>query len=248
MLKVDTVVTMDRHLVWTGFFGLTLAACQPLPATTAGDGQADAARLAAIEAQLATITTRLDTITAKLDETNKSLEVFAEESAARKSRSDMISDMLADFDMPKGFLPGSARDPSDPSDVTEDDPPIRHNFIEGIECEDRGTDARECKIPKAPFVAALDNPSTLIRQARIVPATKDGESAGFKFYGIRPDSLPKQLGIKNGDLLRKIDDTPLTSIDSVMTTMSGVANRNKIVLHFLRKDQPFTLTLKISPA
>jgi type II secretion system protein C len=84
---------------------------------------------------------------------------------------------------------------------------------EAISCD---ADFTSCTVDKAFVEKLLANPAQLTRQARIVPAVRDGETKGYKFYGIRPGSLPKLLGMKNGDLLTSVNGHQLESLDQAM--------------------------------
>jgi general secretion pathway protein C len=84
---------------------------------------------------------------------------------------------------------------------------------ESIVCD---ADFKSCTIDKAFVEKLLANPAQLTRQARIVPAVRDGETKGYKFYGIRPGSLPKLLGMNNGDLLTSVNGHQLESLDQAM--------------------------------
>ncbi len=84
---------------------------------------------------------------------------------------------------------------------------------EAISCD---ADFKSCTVDKAFVEKLLANPAQLTRQARIVPAVRDGETKGYKFYGIRPGTLPKLLGLKNGDLLTSVNGHQLESLDQAM--------------------------------
>lgn len=84
---------------------------------------------------------------------------------------------------------------------------------ESISCD---ADFKSCTVDKAFVEKLLANPAQLTRQARIVPAVRDGETKGYKFYGIRPGSLPRLLGMKNGDLLTSVNGHQLESLDQAM--------------------------------
>ena len=84
---------------------------------------------------------------------------------------------------------------------------------EAITCDAEFT---SCTVDKAFVEKLLSNPAQLTRQARIVPAVRDGETKGYKFYGIRPGSLPRLLGMKNGDLLTSVNGHQLESLDQAM--------------------------------
>jgi len=84
---------------------------------------------------------------------------------------------------------------------------------EAISCD---ASFNSCTVDKKFVEKLLANPAQLTKQARIVPAVRDGETKGYKFYGIRPDSLPKLLGMKNGDLLTSVNGHQLESLDQAM--------------------------------
>lgn len=78
---------------------------------------------------------------------------------------------------------------------------------------------------------------------RIMPSVKDGRVRGLKVYGLRPDSLPKQLGLKNGDLLAAIDGQPLTSVGDVLAALQR--RPASLELEIERKGQRFHLRVDL---
>lgn len=72
------------------------------------------------------------------------------------------------------------------------------------------------EISSAEVDAALDRPGELARQARVVPAFRDGTPQGFKLFAIQPGSLYERLGLQSGDVVRRINgmtlDTPETAL------------------------------------
>lgn len=63
----------------------------------------------------------------------------------------------------------------------------------------------------------LSNLSKVATKARIVPSYRNGEPNGFKIYRIKPRSLYADLGLKNGDVIKKINgrtlDTPKRALE-----------------------------------
>lgn len=113
--------------------------------------------------------------------------------------------------------------------------------FEGVHCSEPG----RCTISRATVEGLLADPVALSRQARVIPSVKDGVARGLKFYGIRPGSLPKALGLKNGDLLVGVNERPLTDMESSMQLYSGLRRADELRLAIERKGEPLTLTLKI---
>lgn len=101
-----------------------------------------------------------------------------------------------------------------------------------------------CVLPRAVLDAALSDPAHIAEQARVMPSLRDGEVRGFKLYGIRPDSLPRDLGFKNGDLVKSANGLPLAGVDQAMAVYAKLRRSDKVVLEIERKGQ--TLSKEIT--
>ncbi|PRQ08334.1 type II secretion system protein GspC [Enhygromyxa salina] len=106
--------------------------------------------------------------------------------------------------------------------------------LEAISCD---SDFNSCTVDKAFVEKLLANPAQLTKQARIVPAVRDGETKGYKFYGIRPGSLPKLLGMKNGDLLTSVNGQQLESLDQAMDLYTKLRRASHLSVTIERKGQ-----------
>jgi type II secretion system protein C len=104
--------------------------------------------------------------------------------------------------------------------------------VEAISCDESMTN---CTVDKAFVEKLMANPAQLTKQARIVPAVADGETKGYKFYGIRPGSLPKLLGLKNGDLLTSVNGHELESLDQAMDLYNKLRRASHLSVTVERK-------------
>jgi len=115
----------------------------------------------------------------------------------------------------------------------------------------RCTEDNHCVVDRGLYLLLRDNPSLFSRQARIMPSLRNGAMRGLKFYAIRPGSLPRQLGLKNGDLLTAINGVPVTSSQGVATAEAMVqllSDREHPVfsLAIERKGEPVRITVDIA--
>lgn len=107
-----------------------------------------------------------------------------------------------------------------------------------VRCPDDG----HCVAPRT-LLAGLFADQQQGDPLRIMPAVTDGQVRGLKLYGVRPGSLPKQLGLKNGDLLAALDGQPLTSTGDVLAVLQrGPASLD---LEVERKGQRFHLRVDL---
>jgi general secretion pathway protein C len=100
-----------------------------------------------------------------------------------------------------------------------------------------------CIVERAFVESLMANPAALAKQARIVPA-KDGE-VGFKFYGIRRGSLPKLLGLKNGDKLVAVNGEELAGIDQAMSLYTKLRRASNLSISIERKGKTISKEIQI---
>ena len=91
----------------------------------------------------------------------------------------------------------------------------------------------------------MANPVMLAKQARIVPSQRNGETQGFKFYGIRRDSLPRMLGLKNGDMLTSVNGEELKSVDQAMGLALKLRRASNLSVTLVRKGETITKEIQI---
>jgi hypothetical protein len=102
-----------------------------------------------------------------------------------------------------------------------------------------------CVITSAFLDDLLADPARLSSQARVMPSIRDGEPLGFKFYGLRPGSLPRAIGLKNGDLLTAIDGVQARTVDHVMMLLSRLRTARSFALDIERRGEPVRLRVDI---
>lgn len=130
--------------------------------------------------------------------------------------------------------------PPSPTSTTRS-PETMAQISDGLRCVE--ADLGRCELTREVFDNLFANPHLLMSQARIVPAVRDGETLGFKLYGIRPGSLPKLLGLKNGDMIASVNGLLLaTSMDG---TLSQLRDANELRVAIQRQDQPYELKIAI---
>jgi type II secretion system protein C len=136
--------------------------------------------------------------------------------------------------------------PATPVVEETEDKPADDRTIEGaaeaISCDESGTN---CTVDKAFVEKLMANPAQLTKQARIVPAVADGETKGYKFYGIRPGSLPKLLGLKNGDLLTSVNGHELESLDQAMDLYNKLRRASHLSVTIERKGKVIQKEIEI---
>ena len=93
--------------------------------------------------------------------------------------------------------------------------------------------------------AALDNIGQAMTDARLLPSTKDGKVEGFKVSEVKPNGIFGMVGIKNGDVLLRINDFAIDSPDKAIQSFVTLKGQSRIKLDLIRDGQPATLNYDI---
>lgn len=102
-----------------------------------------------------------------------------------------------------------------------------------------------CTVDRAFVESLFANPMALAKQARVVPSVVDGETKGFKFYGIRSGSLPKLLGLKNGDTLTSVNGNEVKTVDDAMSLVAKLRQASNLSIAIERKGKTITKEISI---
>lgn len=127
-----------------------------------------------------------------------------------------------------------AATPQVPAKLPRSNPAEVDGANEAIKCSDENN----CVVDRAFVNQLMANPAVLTKQARVVPAIRNGQTKGFKFYGIRPGSLPQLLGVKNGDMVTAVNGNELTGLDQAMGLYSKLRSAGHLSITIERKGQP----------
>lgn len=93
--------------------------------------------------------------------------------------------------------------------------------------------------------AALDNIGQAMTDARLIPSAKDGKVEGFKASEVKPNGVFAMVGIKNGDVLQRLNDFPIDSPDKALQSFIALKGQNRIKLDIIRDGRPTTFNYEI---
>jgi general secretion pathway protein C len=103
------------------------------------------------------------------------------------------------------------------------------------------------EVEQSEIDGALANLSKLATQARVVPAFEGGESIGFKLFSIRPNSLYAKIGLKNGDIVTRINGYEINSPDKALEIYQKLKDSKQINVDLKRRGKATTLDYAITP-
>ncbi len=130
--------------------------------------------------------------------------------------------------------------------VTDDDPHVvvpksRSELIASI----RQIDATHVTVPRATVEQLLRDRSELADGARAVATIVDEKVVGFRLYAVRPRSVHTAFGFRDLDLIRAVDELPVTTDANVLAAFKRARTANAMTITFERAGTPVQLAVKI---
>lgn len=104
------------------------------------------------------------------------------------------------------------------------------------------TGENEYLIDRSEVDNALENMSQLFTQIRAVPHFEGGQSTGFRLFAIRSGSLFDKIGLRNGDIIQKINGNPMNDPSKAMQLLEELRNEDSLSVEVIRNRQPQTLS------
>ncbi len=123
-------------------------------------------------------------------------------------------------------------------------PPVLEPVAENAPTKIEQTAEGKFVIDRAEIDEAVANLDKLYTQVRAVPHFKDGNPDGLKLLSVKPGSLFAKLGLKRGDILKKINGNDL-DIKKGLELFNQLKNENQITLDVERQGAPQSMEYEI---
>lgn len=82
---------------------------------------------------------------------------------------------------------------------------------------------------------STDIPDEIMKQIKFRPNFTEGEPDGLMVYGIRPNSVFRQIGMRNGDIIKDINGMPILSTEDVSEFFTEIEGAEKAKLIIFRR-------------
>jgi general secretion pathway protein C len=110
----------------------------------------------------------------------------------------------------------------------------------GVNCS-----GNSCTVDRSLVEKLLSNTTMLATAARFVPSIKDGKPNGFKLYAIRPQSIFGRIGLQNGDTIKAINGSEMTTPDAALGLYTKLRNASHLSVQVERRGETVTLDYTI---
>ena len=93
---------------------------------------------------------------------------------------------------------------------------------------------------------AIEDVSKLMTQVKITPKMgEDGQQEGLAMSNIKPNSIFRRMGLRNGDVLKSVDGQSIQSVDDALKLYDQLKSADKVSVQIMRRGAERTIEYNI---
>lgn len=104
---------------------------------------------------------------------------------------------------------------------------------------------REWIIDQRGILKALENMNQVLTDARLTPNIINGKVEGFRIGEIKPRGIFDAIGLRNGDILSRVNGYPIDSPEKAVQVISGLKGETSVSLDLIRENQRMSFLYQI---
>ncbi|HOM27108.1 MAG TPA: hypothetical protein PKV21_06345 [bacterium] len=97
-------------------------------------------------------------------------------------------------------------------------------------------------------INTLVNDRKLIENLNVIPNVNEGKVEGFRVLNLPENSIPYQYGLRNGDIVRRVNGVLIDSISTAFNVYNQIKNSNTqiVTVEVLRNNKPVLFTYRLN--
>jgi general secretion pathway protein C len=97
-------------------------------------------------------------------------------------------------------------------------------------------------------IGELVNDKNLIQNVNLTPNVNEGKIEGFKVSNLPENSIPYQYGLRNGDIVKRVNGILIDSMSTAFNVYNQIKNSNVqvVTVEILRDNKPILLTFRLN--
>ncbi len=92
---------------------------------------------------------------------------------------------------------------------------------------------------------AFQNINKLMTEIKIQPHMEDGQPAGLALSNIKPNSIFRRMGLRNGDVLKNVDGQEISSVDDALRLYENMKSASDVSVQIQRRGRDRTINYNI---
>ncbi|MBE9527699.1 MAG: hypothetical protein IME99_00505 [Proteobacteria bacterium] len=103
----------------------------------------------------------------------------------------------------------------------------------------------EWVIDQQAVLGAMEEMSSILSDARMTPFTIDGKIDGFRVTEIRPEGIFDAIGLKNNDILKRVNNYDMTSPERAIQVLSALRGERNFSIDIERDGKKLSLNYRV---
>jgi general secretion pathway protein C len=100
-------------------------------------------------------------------------------------------------------------------------------------------------LQRAMIEDAFQDVNKLMTEVAITPYMQDGRPEGLAFNNIRPNSIFRRMGLRNGDVLKGVNGEQIQSVEDAMRLYQDLRSASEVQLQIQRRGQERNITYNL---
>ncbi|MBW1897649.1 MAG: PDZ domain-containing protein [Deltaproteobacteria bacterium] len=105
--------------------------------------------------------------------------------------------------------------------------------------------AQKITLRRSQIQSAMENVSDLMSQVKIRPHFENGQPDGLTLSSLKPRSIFRKMGLRNGDIITGIDGSPIQTVDDALKFYESLTSSSNVSLQMKRRGREKTIEYKI---
>jgi general secretion pathway protein C len=95
--------------------------------------------------------------------------------------------------------------------------------------------AQRISLRRSYIEQSMTDMASLMTQVQISPHMEDGVPAGLALSSIKPNSIFRRMGLRNGDIITGVDGTEISSVDDALKLVDNLKSASKLSVQLKRR-------------
>ena len=116
-----------------------------------------------------------------------------------------------------------------------------------------GSEAQPTGEPRAQHISlrrsyidqSMTDVASLMTQVKIQPHMEDGAAAGLSLSSIKPNSIFRRMGLRNGDVITGVDGNAISTVDDALRLVDNLRSSSNLSVQLKRRGQEKTIEYRI---
>ena len=105
--------------------------------------------------------------------------------------------------------------------------------------------AQRISLRRSYIEQSMQDMATLMTQVKIQPHMEDGVPAGLSLSSIKPNSIFRRMGLRNGDVIVGVDGSEISTVDDALRMVDSLKSSSNLSLQLKRRGREKNIEYRI---